>query len=86
MSHLIGLLDGLFHVMLVFLIFLNFRVILKDPALRTILLILIAYFIVFEVGVGNFGTGIRHRSKFIFLSLILVAPLIPKLVFHKKIK
>ena len=86
MSHLIGLLDGLFHVMLVFLIFLNFRVILKDPALRTILLILIAYFIVFGVGVGNFGTGIRHRSKFIFLSLILVAPLIPKLVFHKKIK
>ena len=86
MSHLVGLLDSLFHMILVFLIFLNFRVIWKDPALRTILLILIVYFIVFGVGVGNFGTGIRHRSKFIFGLLILVAPFIPKLVFHKKIK
>jgi hypothetical protein len=37
------------------------------------------------VGVGNFGTGIRHRSKFVIELILLAAPLIPKLaLFNKK--
>lgn len=84
-SHLFGLFDSLLYATLVFLIFLNFKVIWRDPALKNILIILLFYFIVFGVGVGNFGTGIRHRSKFVIELILLAAPLIPKLtLFYKK--
>ena len=43
-----------------------------DRALKLILLILVSYVIAFAVGVGNFGTGIRHRSKFVVLFVLLV--------------
>ena len=57
---------------------------MKDPILKIIFLILIGYLVVFKVGVGNFGTGIRHRSKFIITMVLLMAPLIPKFVFNFK--
>tara|TARA_Y200000002_G_scaffold339231_1_gene309093 strand:+ start:76 stop:237 length:162 start_codon:yes stop_codon:yes gene_type:complete len=51
------------------------------------LMILLAYIFVFGLGVGNFGTGIRHRSKFVIIFILLAAPLIKKLtVFKKTIK
>ena len=37
-------------------------------------------------GTGNFGTGIRHRTKFVIALLLLAAPLIPKLIISKKKK
>ncbi len=85
LSHLVGLFDSLLYATLLFLIFLNFKVIWRDPALRNILIILLIYFVVFGVGVGNFGTGIRHRSKFVIELILLAAPLIPKFtLFNKK--
>ena len=82
-SHLVGLFDSLLYITLAFLIFLNLKAILKDPTLKIILLILICYFIIFGVGVSNFGTGIRHRSKFLIELILLAGPLIPKLSFSK---
>ena len=70
-KHLIGMLDGFLYIYLVFLIFSNFKYIWKDPALRIILLILLSYILVFAVGVGNFGTSIRHRSKFVVMLILL---------------
>ena len=58
----------------------NWRLIWTNPIAR-ILLILIAYAIVHGLGVGNFGTRIRHRSKFIVILIILAAPKIHKLMF-----
>jgi len=86
LPHLIGLFDSLLYATLVFLIFLNFKVIWRDPALKNILIILLFYFVVFGVGVGNFGTGIRHRSKFVIELILLAAPLIPKLTLFNKIR
>ena len=83
-THLIGLIDGLCYMTLVFLILLNLKVIWKDPALRIILLILSCYFFIFGIGVSNFGTGIRHRSKFFIELVILAAPFIPRFIFLKK--
>ena len=57
---------------LVFLVIRNRKVIWKDPALKLILIILLSYILIFAVGVGNFGTGIRHRSKFVLMLLILM--------------
>tara|TARA_B110000305_G_scaffold68807_1_gene77215 strand:- start:651 stop:1874 length:1224 start_codon:yes stop_codon:yes gene_type:complete len=86
--HVIGVLDSFLYMILVYLIFRNRKAIWKDPALRIILIILLAYIIVYGVGVGNFGSGIRHRSKFAIELILLAAPLIPRFIFlnKKKIK
>ena len=83
-SHLLGMVDSILYMFLIFLIFRNRKVIWKDPGLRIILLILVSYFIVFGVGVGNFGSGIRHRTKFVIGLILLAAPLIPRLIIFKK--
>ncbi len=75
-SHVIGMLDAFLYLYLSFLIFYNKKIIWKDPALRFILLMLLAYIFVFGIGVGNFGTGIRHRSKFTIMFILLAAPLL----------
>jgi len=69
---------------LVYLIFCNRKAIWRNPALRIILIILMVYIIVFAIGVGNFGTGIRHRSKFAMILILLAAPLIKNFIFKKK--
>ena len=84
--HFWGMLDGLFYIFITYLIFCNRKVILKSNVLKFIFIILIAYLTIYGIAVGNFGTGIRHRSKFLFLLLILAAPLIPKIKFFSKNK
>jgi len=83
-SHLIGLLDSLLYFYLTFLIFRNFKNIKNDIALKVILIVLLAYFFVFGLGVGNFGTAIRHRVKFVFWMILLAAPLIQRFVLFKE--
>ena len=79
-AHFFGFLDGLMYMILIFLIFLNRKVIWKDPSLRLILIILVVYFVVFGFGVSNFGAGTRHRSKFVIEMIILAAPFINNLL------
>jgi hypothetical protein len=83
-SHLFGLFDGTFHILLLFLFIKNFKSIWSNPALRIILIILASYFILFGLASGNFGTGLRHRTKFIIVSILMVAPWIPNFVLNKK--
>ena len=83
-SHLIGMLDGLFHLILFILLIKNFRFIMSENNLKFIFLILVTYLIVYGVATGNFGTGIRHRTKFIIVLILLVAPWLPNFVFNKK--
>ena len=40
--------------------------------------------LMFGVAVGNFGTGLRHRAKFVAMALILIAPQLPRLVVRWK--
>lgn len=83
-SHLVGVLDSFIYMILVYLIFCNRRAIWKNPSLRIILIILISYIIIYGVGVSNFGSAIRHRSKFAIEFILLAAPLIPRFIFFKK--
>ena len=85
-EHVIGVFDALLYMIIVYFVFRNRKTIFRDPALGSILIILLSYFIAFGLGVGNFGTAIRHRSKFVVLLILLAAPLIPKLLFFKKKK
>ena len=82
-AHLIGMIDSFLYMYLSYLIFQNRKIIWKDPVLRIILIILLSYIIVFGVGVGNFGTGIRHRSKFVIMFILLAAPLIKRITLKK---
>ena len=83
--HLIGFFDASLYIYLFYLIIRNIKTIWKDPALKIILLILISYIFVFGIGVGNFGTAIRHRSKFTIIFILLAAPLIKKIIISKKL-
>jgi hypothetical protein len=82
-QHLIGIFDSILYFYLSILIFRNRAVIWRDKALRYTLIILVFYIIVFGIGVGNFGTAIRHRSKFVIIIILLAGPLLKRLVFNK---
>lgn len=82
--HLIGFFDSLLYIYLSILILLNFKIIWKNPVLKIILLILLSYVIVFGIGVGNFGTAIRHRSKLAILLILLAAPKLKTFMLYKK--
>ena len=86
LSHLIGFFDGILYLLITYLIFLNRKIIWQKPEMRLILIILICYFFIFGVGVGNFGTGLRHRSKFVAGLILLAAPMLPKFVLFGKSK
>ena len=78
-SHLIGVFDGLLYISLTFLIWHNRKRIWVCPAKRLLLMILLGYLFVFGLAVSNFGAGIRHRAKFVFIIIALVAPLLSHL-------
>ena len=85
-KHLIGMLDSFLYMYLFVLIFRNRKIIWNNPYLKIISIILIFYLLIFAVGVGNFGTGIRHRSKFVIILILLAAPLLNRLIFFKNTK
>ena len=85
-SHLFGIFDSVIFAILMFIVVRNRKVIWENLALRTITLVIASYFITFGLVVGNFGTAIRHRAKFIIVVILIIAPLLPKFIFSKKIK
>ena len=78
--------DSFFYLFLIFLLLKNFKYIWNNHTLRILFLIFIFYSIIFSIGVGNFGTGFRHRTKFLVLLMLIVAPYLPKLTFKRKLK
>ena len=83
-QHLIGMFDAFLYMYLIFLVILNRKVIWKNPSLKIFLLIFFFYLIIFSFGVGNFGTSVRHRSKFVIILILLAAPLIKKFILFRK--
>ncbi len=84
LSHIIGMIDGFVYLIIFYFILLNLKNIWKDPFLKIILIILICYIFIFALGVSNFGSALRHRTKFIVEMLILAGPLIPTFVLSNK--
>ena len=82
--HIVGVLDGFLYMIMTYLIFQNRQIIWKDPALRIIFLMLLAYIVVFAIGTENSGTAIRHRVKFFFAMLFLAAQSMPKVILLGK--
>ncbi len=61
--HIIGLFDGVLYLYLTLLIWRGRYAIFKNLVARWILGIVLVVILTFAMGVGNFGTGIRHRAK-----------------------
>jgi len=85
--HLIGLFDGTLYLIFTIYVIKNRHSIWQNPITRLFLLIFICYIVIYGLGVGNFGQGIRHRSKFVVMLIILAAPKIHRFIFstHKKL-
>ena len=83
-AHLLGLFDGIFHMILLFFFIKNFKSIWSNKSLRIIIIVLAIYLIQFGLASANFGTGLRHRTKFLIVSILMIAPWIPRLVFNRK--
>ena len=85
--HSIGLIDGTLYIILSIYVIKNRHSIWQNPITRMFLLIFISYIVIYGLGIGNFGTAIRHRSKFVVLLIILAAPKIHRFIFstHKKL-
>ncbi len=83
-SHIIIMIDGFFYFFLIYLLIKNFKNIWKNKTLRILFIIFIFYSLIFALGIGNFGTGFRHRTKFLTLLILIVAAYLPKLSLSKK--
>jgi hypothetical protein len=83
-AHVMGFVEGLFYLALVFLVWRHRAAIVHDAGARAILLLLVPLVFAFGVGTGNFGTGLRHRAKFVVALIVLAAPRLPRLVFRSR--
>ena len=80
-SHAFGFIDGTFYFVITVYLIKNWHALWSNPTTRIFLLILITYLIIYGLGIANFGTGFRHRSKFVVILILLAAPKLPYFIF-----
>lgn len=87
-GHVLGLIDGIFYMMLVYLCIKHRRTILANHTLVTLLLIMGVLALAFAFGTSNFGTANRHRAKFFLVMLVVVAPWLTgsQVIFRNKFR
>ncbi len=73
-SHVIGFLDALIYVYVCYVIWSNRTKLISISCFPYVLILLFTLAIIYGMGVGNFGTGIRHRTKFFFIIIALLPP------------
>lgn len=71
---IIGLLDPFIHLIFIIIIYKNFSKIIKNETLVFLLILYIALTFTYSFGVGNFAQGIRHKTKFIPILMLIVSP------------
>ena len=69
--HIIGFFDGLLYFILTIYIIINWHAIWRNPILQIFILMFVFDMNIHAIGVVNFCTGIRHRSKFVVMFIIL---------------
>jgi hypothetical protein len=73
--HLLGLVDAALYAALFLLLVRHWRSVAKNRPAMALLIVVMSLFLVFALGVSNFGTAIRHRAKVSPLLLALAAGL-----------
>jgi 4-amino-4-deoxy-L-arabinose transferase-like glycosyltransferase len=82
---LLGFFDAVSYVILIIFVGLNFRKIVRNKFLLALLLILIGEVLIFSMGTSNYGTALRHRSKFLPLFSILASDEIARFIKNLKL-
>lgn len=77
LKHFIGMIDGTLYLLVFFIVWRWRAEIFKNPSARAVFIIVIFCAAGFAFGTGNFGTGMRHRAKFICALLAVTSPFIP---------
>jgi 4-amino-4-deoxy-L-arabinose transferase-like glycosyltransferase len=83
-AHLMGLTESILMIYISICFWKNKRLIWKNPQTRFLFILLITYLITYGLGTSNFGTSIRHKTKFIFIFVCLAAPKLLNLMTRKK--
>ena len=83
-NHLIGLVDGIMITFLFYWIIKGMVLKKLNKFVSILLIILIPLLITYSWGVGNFGTALRHRSKFIPIFIAISTLYVPKITLTKK--
>lgn len=71
LRQVIGLLDPFIHLLFLIIIFKNYSELLKNEKLFFLIVLYVTVTFTYSFGVGNFGQGIRHKTKFVPILMIL---------------
>lgn len=74
-SDLVGFVDALFYLLVLYLSIRNWRRLIRNPAATALLIACIFTWGIFSVGTSNYGTAMRHRAKLAPLAMVLVCGL-----------
>ncbi len=85
-QHIIGFFDSIFYILLTVLIWFGRYNIWKDIRTRWLFFILLGIIAVFSLGVGNFGTAVRHRAKVAAVLIVFSSPYLPRLTLSRRPK
>jgi hypothetical protein len=83
-NHLLGLVDGIMILFLFYFIIKGLLLKKLNNFASILLIILIPLLITYSWGVGNFGTALRHRVKFIPVFIAISTIYVPKITLTKK--
>jgi 4-amino-4-deoxy-L-arabinose transferase-like glycosyltransferase len=85
-NHLLGFVDALLVIILFYFIIKG--MVFKKPNKPVIILciFLLPLLITYSWGVGNFGTALRHRSKFIPVLIAISTIYVPKITLRRNLK
>ena len=83
-NHLLGLVDGIMIAILFYFTIKGLLLKKLNNFVSILLIILIPLLITYSWGVGNFGTALRHRSKFIPIFIAISTIYVPKITLTKK--
>jgi hypothetical protein len=85
-NHLLGFVDALLVIILFYFIIKG--MVVKKPNKPVIILciFLLPLLITYSWGVGNFGTALRHRSKFIPVLIAISTIYVPKITLRRNLK
>lgn len=83
-NHLLGFVDALLVLILFYFIIKGLVVKKQNKTVTILCIILLPLLITYSWGVGNFGTALRHRSKFIPVFIAISTIYVPKITLTKK--
>ena len=73
-THVFGFVDGTIYLWMVWRIRTGWSSLRENPAFWPLLIVIVCLALVFAFGTSNFGTGMRHRAKFLVALVVVAGP------------